>query len=150
MKVILLKSVSKLGQAGEVKDVSDGYARNYLLPNQLASLVTQQRLVELQSDKSRQERLARKSLLSAKQTKQALDGRLFTLKAMANAQGTLFAGVTASAISDILKTKGYEIQPSMIELPQPLKHTGDHKVAIDFGDQKRAVITISIIPLRDH
>jgi len=145
MKVILLKSVSKLGQAGDVKDVSDGYARNYLLPNQLAALATQQRLVELQSDKSRQERLARKSLLSAKQTKQELDGKLFTLKAIGNAQGTLFAGVTASAISDTLKAKGYEIQPSRIELPQPLKHTGDHKVAIDFGYQKRAVITISII-----
>lgn len=150
MKVVLLKSIPKLGQAGDIKDVSDGYARNYLLPNQLAVLVTNQRLAELQSSKLQKESQSRKVLLSMERARQMLNGKRFEFNVKSNPQGTLFAGVTASCISDILKGEEYDIKPTMVDLPHPLKYIGDHEVVIDFGDQKRAVITISIIPSRDH
>ncbi|OGL87370.1 50S ribosomal protein L9 [Candidatus Uhrbacteria bacterium RIFCSPLOWO2_02_FULL_48_12] len=144
MKVILLKAVPKLGQIGEVKDVADGYARNYLLLNHLAALVTSSRLADLRAVVLKRERHSQDTDDSLAHAKKRLAGRRFEIKAKASEQGTLFAGVTNHAISAMLKAEGYIIQPAMIDLPHPLKHTGDHEVVIDFGSLGKATIIVEV------
>ena len=144
MKVILLKSVSKLGQVGDIKSVADGYARNYLLPNNLVALATSQKLADFSAQAVRRERLSRGTKIDLERARHEIGGRRFEWRAKTNERGTLFAGVTSGVISGILKGKGYEIEPTMIELPQPLKRVGDHEIVIDFGSVGKATIIVEV------
>lgn len=144
MRVVLLKSVAKLGQAGEVRNVADGYARNLLFPKGLATVATATTLAIAASLVTRRERVSKVQTSAWQRTCQLLSGRRFVFQAKANAAGTLFAGVTNQAISDILKIEGYDVQPTIIDLPHSIKHTGDHKVVIDFGSAGRATIVVDV------
>lgn len=144
MKVVLLKNVPKLGQIGEVKEVADGYARNYLFLNHLAASVTSARLGELDVAVLRHDRRNQDAGRSLFKAKEQLNGRRLEVRAKASEQGTLFAGVTNRAIFAMLRAKGHDIQPTMIGLPHPLKHIGDHEVAIDFGSAGKAMIIVEV------
>ena len=124
MKIILLKDVKNIGKAWDVVDVSDGYARNFLMPKRLAQLATTGEVEKLQ--KQQKEYLEKSVRLQEKQESLKLKflNRTFTVNAKANDQ-TLFAAIHEKTIADSINQKlSLEITPEQIILNQPIKNLG--------------------------
>ncbi len=147
MRVILKAEVRGLGRTGEVKDVADGYARNYLLPKGLAIEATGGELKvlaqERQSEKTKKDR--------AHQDAEALAARLgevtLVFKLKAGEQGKTFGSVTAKEVADALKKEAKaDIDKTKIVLHEPLRSLGIHKVEVRLLSDVRASVTVAIEP----
>ncbi|MCX5999197.1 MAG: 50S ribosomal protein L9 [Chloroflexi bacterium] len=132
MKVIFLKDVANVAQAGQVKEVSDGYARNFLLPKKLALPATQSALKiaekEIQKDKEKEQHFA--SELG--QLAQQLEGVSITLKGkVIEEEDRLYGSIRDNDIADGLKQlTGLAIEKTSIELPEPIRQLGEHEVTV--------------------
>ncbi len=145
MKVILLKDVQKIGRKYDVKDVSEGYALNMLIPRGLAQAATPQAIKKIEEMKSRD--LTEKKIqgeLLIKSLK-LIDDVRFTLKEKANDKGHLFAGVTKERLlQEIAKITRLNLDPESIRLDKPIKETGVHKIEVSVMD-KKAEFTVEIV-----
>lgn len=131
MKVILLQDVPNLGRKHEVKNVSNGYARNFLIPRKLAKLATTQSIQAAEKEKKRleQEKHIQKDILN--KNIESLNGLRITVKEKANEKGHLFAGIHREEISRILKEQNHiDIPPELIELEKPIKEIGEYKIKV--------------------
>ncbi len=131
MKVILLHDVPNVGRKYDVKNVSDGYGRNFLLAKNLAKIATIQAVQEIEKLKKQteQEKEIHKDILE--KNVESLEGVRLEIKEKANEKGHLFAGINKEEIAEILKKqKHIEIPPVMIELEQPIKEIGEHKIKV--------------------
>lgn len=146
MKVILLKDVPGTGKKGEVKNVADGYARNFLLQRGLASLGTEKAVAEKSEADSRQHKKAEEDLLEAQKKATKLDGQMVEIPAKVSDQGTLYAGIAAGAIvSAVKKQLGMAITPRQLRVTEPIKELGEHEVAVDFAHGLEATLTVSVL-----
>jgi large subunit ribosomal protein L9 len=137
MKVIFLKQVPSVGNKYEVKNVSDGYATNFLIPNGLALVATDGTLKKILSKKDQEdsEKKVHEDLL-LKNIKD-LDGVRIEMTEPANEQGHLFAGIHASEIVPVIREQTHlQILPEHIDLPKPIKEVGEHKVSVNVQDVK--------------
>lgn len=130
MKVILLKDVKAQGKAGEVIDVSDGYARNYLFPNGLAKQATASALNAIKISKEAEERRRKIEHDEAVELCKKLAAITVTVKIKTGANGKLFGALNTAAISDALKAQGYELDKKKIVLSEPIKQLGRYTVQI--------------------
>jgi len=147
MKIILLKDVPNVGKKYEVKDASDGYALNYLIPRKLAEVATPGAVknVELRRKQGIQQQEIDKNLLT--KTLESLKGVKITLNEKANEKGHLFAQVHREEVIKALKEqKGIELAEEMIDMEHPIKETGEHKISIKI-DKKTAEIILEILPI---
>ena len=147
MRVILLKDVAALGRAGEVKDVADGYAQNFLLPRKLAREATAGALKEAQQARSSEQAKKAREHADAAALGKQLDGvtLLFTLKA--GEQGKTFGSVTTKDIAEALRKQAkVEVDKTRVHLEEPLKSLGAHKVEVRLLGDVRAYITVAIEP----
>ena len=147
MQIILLKNVDKLGKAGEVKNVSDGYAINFLFPRKLAEVATVERVEKLRNKeiKKLKEKEERKGEWENKLKKMGESGEII-LKRKASDGGKLFAGIGAGEIAEELrKQKKAEVEEKFIKLEKHIKKIGEHKVEINFGGGMRTEITVKIM-----
>ena len=112
MKVILLQDVPKMGKKYEVKDVNDGYARNFLLPKKIAEIATPGALKQLETRREKEVKAVKEKDSAIKQTLEKLKDFVLDIKEKANENGHLFAGIDAKRISEELKK---------LESPQPGK-----------------------------
>lgn len=136
MKVILLKDVRKIGRKYEVKEVSDGYALNFLIPQKLAEVSTESAMKRLNNFKFREEgeRRIREDLL-IKNIK-SLDGLTIEIAETANDKGHLFKGVhQAELVAEIKKQTELDLAPEYIILEKPLKEVGEHVVEVKVQDK---------------
>ena len=108
MKVYLLQDVVGKGKKGDIVNVNDGYARNFLIPKNMAKLVTKEILAEKESKDSAFKYKKEQELLKAKEKAKFLDGKLVKIKAKAGANGKLFGAITAKEISQTIK-KAYSV-----------------------------------------
>lgn len=134
MKVILLKDISGLGRKYDVKEVKSGYGLNLLIPKGEAIAATPAALkrVELEKAKIDGERKVREDLL-AKNIKD-LDGVTITVTGKANSKGHLFAGLHREAIAtELQKQSELQVDPSFIQVEQPIKEVGEHKISVTAG-----------------
>jgi len=137
MKVILLKDVRNVGKKFEVKDVSDGYAFNFLIPRKLAEVSTPSAMKKLEQHKAQeaaqkkiQEDLLMKNL-------KGLEGVALELKESANEKGHLFKGVHKEEIITELKKQGHlDLAPEYIMLEKPIKEVGEHMIDVQVQDKK--------------
>ena len=131
MKVVLLQDVLRLGKAGEVKEVADGYGRNFLLPRGLAEFATPsllKRAEEQRQAEARRQLLADAELASLAQS---LEGVEVAVKAKVGAQGRLFGAITAGDIADELqRVTGQDIDKKKIELEEPIHQLGQYEVEV--------------------
>jgi len=131
MRVILLQDVSGLGRAGEVKEVADGYGRNFLLPKKLAEFASPsllKRIEEQHQAEARRQLVADTEFLSLAQ---ALEGVEVVIKAKVGAQGRLYGAVTSSDIAEgILRVLGHDIDKRKIELEEPIHQLGQYDVVV--------------------
>lgn len=145
MKVIFLQDVKGKGKKGEVKNVSDGYARNYLFPNNLAVEATKGNLKELEQQKKATEKKAQKQLEEAKQLKEKLENEKIEIKAKAGEGGRLFGAVSTKQIADTLKKKGYKVDKRKIELEEPIRSLGVTKTPIKIHPEVTATVNVHVI-----
>ncbi len=143
MKIILLKEVKGLGHAGDIKEVSEGYARNFLLPKGLADMATRHSLGVHEAQKRKRERL--KNERSTKKAKLAkkIEGKEFVITAKVDAKGTLYAGADARAVAEELKKRGFDVEPDEVMLKTAIKKTGKHDIELSLAG-KKAKISVEV------
>lgn len=144
MKVILIKDIPKIGLKGETKNVSDGYARNYLFPQKLAVQATVQAKASVKRDKEVAAKRQEKSLKRTSQDIKKLEGFLLTLKERTNDAGGLYAAVTPAKIAAGLKKAGFQVATEMVDLSEPIKEVGKRKVPLNLPHDFKAKITVEV------
>ena len=144
MKVILLQSHDKLGKAGEVVNVKSGFARNYLIPKQIASIATKQNIKSLESFLRAQEIKEAKNRVNIEGLSKKLDSLTLKFEVEAGEEGKLFGSVTSQMISDELSEQGYTIDKKEINLEEPIKALGNHKIEINLGYDLKPSIKIKV------
>ncbi len=145
MKVILIKDVKKLGITGEIKEVSDGYARNYLIPQGMALEATQTRLKETQEKDLKQQKQKGKEEAAAKALQEKLNGKAIQLLARTGGSDKLFGAITVKEIAEALqKEYGTKIDKKKIELKDPIKHLGTYEAKIKIYPSIQANIQIIV------
>lgn len=131
---------------GEVKDVPDGYARNYLIPKGLAIVATDAELKKIEERKkneSEEEKKKREELLL---TAKKLDGKLVTVSKKIGPDGKLFGSVTVKEICESISSQyGIRIDKHNIILKEPIKTAGEYKIVIDLGGQVKCQINLKIL-----
>lgn len=130
MKVILMQDVKPHGKKGDLIEISDGYARNFLIPKKMAIEATSTKLNEYNQKKEKEERLARERREEAMALKKALDGSTVAVKVKTSADGKMFGSVTAQNISDSLAAAGYKVEKKNITVKEPIKQLGTFSVEI--------------------
>jgi large subunit ribosomal protein L9 len=146
MKVILNQTVKNLGKEGDVKEVADGYARNYLIPQGLAREATNTILKETQEKKVREQKQKDKEKARAEQIKEQLDGKTIEIKARTGGGDKLFGAVTAREISDVLKqTMQVDVDKKKIDLADPIKHLGQYRVKLKIYPSIQAELNIIVV-----
>ncbi len=146
--VILNQSVSKLGSNGDLVDVAPGFARNYLIPQGLASLATKGiiKQVEFRREKDRQQKLAEKQAAENKKVAFKTIGKL-TIRKQVGEQKAIFGSVTAQEIADVIKEQaGIEVDRRGIEVPD-VSSTGDYQAEVKLHPEVSATVDFQVIPL---
>ena len=145
MKVILLKDVPGQGKKDDILDVSEGYARNYLLKNGLAKEANKGIITEM---KQKNDAIARKKALAqqkAKEDAKALNGATVTIAVKAGENGKIFGSVTAKEIAAELVAMGYEVDKKMIMLKEPIKQLGRQMVDIKMYAGVTTRINVNVV-----
>ena len=146
MQIILLEKVINLGGLGDVVKVKQGYARNYLIPQGKAKRATPANLAEFEKSRAALEKAQFEALNAATEKGARLDGLMIQITQKAGVDGRLFGSVTSYDIVEALKAQGFEVERSMIRLPQgPLKQVGDHPLGIALHSDVVVHITVSVL-----
>jgi large subunit ribosomal protein L9 len=147
MEIILTEDVPKLGHAGDVVRVKDGYARNYLLPRGMALLATRGRVQELEHKKRMIDEKNRKEVGAHEAVARHLNTFELEFDVHASEEGKLFGSVTNSDIAGQLKERGVEVDRRKIDLPEPIKQVGEYTVSIRLHRQVAAEISVKVTSL---
>lgn len=144
MKVILQKDIANLGEAGDIKEVADGYARNYLLPKKLVIVANEksQRAIEHQKKLIKIKKEKRKK--QSEKLSESLAGIELRIGAQVGEEEKLFGSVTSIDIARELKELGYEIDKRRIHLDEPIKKTGEYDISIKLDEGLHAVIKVHV------
>jgi large subunit ribosomal protein L9 len=147
VKVILREDVPKLGEAGEIVAVKPGYARNYLLPQNLAYEATEASVRRLEQERERAEQKARRDFLEARRRASQLEELALTFHARAGEESKLFGSITSADIADRLGEQGldFEVDRRQIDLDEPIKALGVFNVPIRLHTEVRPEIKVWVI-----
>lgn len=145
MKVILLKDVPALGHTGDVRDVKDGHARNYLLPRGLAAPATDASLQALEQTKAAAGRREARVNQELNRLKGRLEALVVEVRARAGEDGRLFGSVTAQDVADAIERQGVDISKKQIELEEPIKNTGFYRVPVRLHPRHTAMVEVNVI-----
>lgn len=147
MKVVLRKDVPKLGEAGEVKDVAGGYARNYLIPQGLAVYATEGELKMAAHNQAVKDRKIARQEEQLRSLAEKIEGTSLVFTARAGESGRLFGSITTAEIATQLSEKvGEEIDRRKVELDEPLRSLGNTTVSIHLVGRLRPEVTVTINP----
>jgi len=144
VKIILLEDVPTLGRRGEVRDVADGYARNYLLPHKLALNATTANLKNLEGIKARQESQAAQSVAQSQAQAQVIAGLHLAVSRKASDEDRLFGSVGRNDIAAFLTQHGVEVERRRIELDEPIKTLGEFSVPIRLHPDVTAQLKVTV------
>ena len=146
MQIILMEKVVNLGQLGDVVKVKNGYARNFLIPQGKAKRATQTAIAEFEAKRVELEKTQAEILAAAQAEAAKLDGLMVQITQKAGVDGKLFGSVTNADIEEALKALGFDIERSMIRMPQgSLKQVGDHPLTIALQSEVLAHIVVSVL-----
>ena len=146
MKVILKNDVKDLGRAGEVVNVKDGFARNYLVPQGLAVEASTKNVKEFEHEKKKIQEMAKKVKAGATGLAEQIAAAKIVIKAKAGEEDKLFGSVTSMDIADALKAAGIEIDKKKIQLDEPIKRLGEHTVAVKIHSEVSAQLNVQVVP----
>ena len=146
MKVILTKDVPKLGKSGDMKQVADGYATNFLIPQQLAVPAAGGAYRAWQHDIASREEKRQKERAEAEIAATRIASTTLTMGVKVGEGGKLYGSITSKDIADALARRGIEIDRHKIELEEPLKTLGTYKVAVKVYSGMTSEVTIVVEP----
>lgn len=145
MKVIFLQDVKGQGKKGEIKEVSDGYARNFLLPKKLASEADNKAINEMKGKKASEDYRIEVEKQNAKATAEKLETVTVIIKMTAGADSRLYGSVTSKDIAEHLKTQtGIEVDKRRIMLSEPIKSFGTYKADVKLYGEISGKITVTV------
>ena len=146
MKVLLQKDIQGIGRKGEIKNVADGYYRNFLLPKSLALPVNESVYENLEQQKIREEKNKEKRKALIESSFGILDTNIITIKSKVDEKGHMFGSVNALALEKELKKQNIDLLAlrGKIHLPHPIKEKGSHAVEIIFEGGEKKFITVII------
>lgn len=145
MKVILQKDIPSLGDAGDIKEVAEGFARNYLLPKKLVIIANesskkaidhQMKLIKIKKDKRKK---------TSEQLAASMSDVELTISAKVGEEGKLFGSITSIDIAKHLKEKGFDIDKRKIQLENPIKSEGEFKIAIKLEEGLTATVKVNVV-----
>ena len=146
VKLLLKESIKHVGRVGDVVEVSAGYARNYLLPKDLAVEPTPNNVKKIEARKKEIEKLEAEKRDQQAEVIKKLEGVEVMLERRANEQGHLFGSVSATDIAKQLQAQGYTVEADDISLPGKLDHIDTYKVVVSFAEDLRAEIKVWVNP----
>jgi large subunit ribosomal protein L9 len=145
MKVLLHDDVDGLGYLGDVVEVSDGYARNYLIPKKIAVQPTEANIKTIQKERAKQVEirdLARKKLVKVAEE---VNGAQVSIVALANEQGHLFGSVGPDEIARSLQEKGFEVRSKQVRLQEHIRELGEYEVKLHFAENVDAAVQVQVV-----
>jgi len=146
MKVIFLQDVPNVAQAGEIKEVADGYGRNFLIPKKLALLANSSATQTVEAQRRTRERT--QARLEGEMTELAnqLDGKEIVIQARAGAQDRLFGSITSADIaSELQNSNGIAVDRKKIELEEPIRQLGSYEVVLKLAKDITPRITVTVV-----
>jgi large subunit ribosomal protein L9 len=145
MKVLLCEDIRELGWLGDVVEVNEGYARNYLLPQRLAKVASGGNIKAIAKEKGKrsEQRLAVRKRMEAAVV--AVEGAEVVLAAKANEQGGLFGSIAEKDIAANLRDQGFEVANEVVKLDEHLKHVGTHAVVLKFAADLKATVSVVVV-----
>ncbi|KKT26977.1 MAG: 50S ribosomal protein L9 [Parcubacteria group bacterium GW2011_GWA2_43_9b] len=144
MQVILSQDVPKVGKKNEVKEVADGYARNFLIAKGLAKPATEAALKQLELIKAELARQAEEDLKIQENVVSQIDGQEFEIISKADGTGKLYGSITPVKVAKILKDKGFDISKNNVKLAVPIKTIGEHEIDLELNHGLEAKIKLII------
>lgn len=145
VKLILVESIHRLGEAGDLVSVRPGFARNFLLPQGKALLATESRVKEFEHKRRIAEEKAAREMKDLQAVKKQLEALRVEIGARAGESGKLFGSVTAAQIADKVEAAGLPIDRRRIDLREPLKEVGEHKVSVKLLRELVASLTVVVV-----
>ena len=144
MKVILLQDIEDVGKKYEVKEVKDGHARNFLIPQNMVKPATKENLHWLKSQRDQMEQVAEEDLKKAQELASHLDGLEVAIGVKVGESGELFESISSAKITDRLKEMGFEVKKSHIKLDKPIKEIGEFPVKINLDHNLETEIKVIV------
>ncbi len=144
MKIILLQDVKGQGKKGEVIDVNEGYARNFLIKKGLAEVATASKLNDISQKKAAADFHKAEEVKATKAMASELKGKTFTVKIKAGQNGKVFGSVTGADISEALQAEGYTVDKRKVILTQPIKTLGSYDIELKLLEGVSAKITVNV------
>lgn len=144
MKVVLQKDVKNVGKVGDVVNVKDGFARNFLFPRKLAIEATENRVKAWEHIKKVAEAKKKKAVAERKELLSKLAGVTVTFKMVAGEKDKIFGSVTAHDISKELEVKGHSVDRRDIQIEEAIKTLGQHKATVTFGEGMTTEVTVVV------
>lgn len=145
MKVVLLKDVKGTGKKGEIKEVSDGYAKNFLLKTGAAKVADNSAMNENKNKQSAQAFHKATEIAEAKDLAKKLEGKTVTLSIKCGENGKTFGSVSNKEVADGLENQGYKIDKKKIEIKEPIKAIGAYQVVVRIYPEITAKINVNIV-----
>ncbi|MCY7315068.1 MAG: 50S ribosomal protein L9 [Rubrivivax sp.] len=150
MQIILLEKVGKLGDLGDVVNVKQGYARNFLIPSKLARRATESAIKEFEGRRAELEKAAQTKLDAAKALGEQMAGKTVRVAQKAGVDGRLFGSVTNHDIALALTKMGLAVQKSQVRMPNgPLKTVGEHAVSVSPHTDVVVDVTVQVVAQAD-
>jgi large subunit ribosomal protein L9 len=144
MKILLLKDVRNIGKKGQVVEVKDGYARNFVLPGGLGLEATGGALKQSENQKAAEARRKEKEQIEAEATAEKLRGVTVTIRHKAGEQGRLFGSITSQEVAEGLTAKGFAVDKKQVQLDEPIRHTGSFIVKLKLHSQVALEVTVVV------
>jgi large subunit ribosomal protein L9 len=147
VKVILKRDVKGLGREGDMKEVKDGYGRNYLLPTGAAAIADKGSVANWERHRDQREERDRQVRTDAEATASRLRDLKVEVPVKAGEKGRLFGAVTNREIAQQIHAQGIELDRHLIHLREPIKTLGDHKVDVRLMAGVEAAVSVTVVPL---
>jgi large subunit ribosomal protein L9 len=146
VKLILRESVESLGEAGELVSVRPGFARNYLIPQGKAVFATDANVQQFEHQRRVIAEQVAKQKAELEKHKARLEGLDLEIRVRAGEEGKLFGSVTAIQIAELLAERGFEIDRRLLDLPEPIKELGEHRVPVKLQRDVVAQLRVRVTP----
>lgn len=145
VQLLLVQSIENLGKAGEVVEVKMGYAKNYLIPQGLATIATDHHRRLVEKRKAQLEEIKRQKIANFRKLADLIASKTVTIESKANDEGHLYGSVSQEEVAGALKAENIDITPNQVRFDGPLKETGLYNVRIYLGEEIDSVLKVWVI-----
>ncbi len=150
IELLLAETVPALGDQGEIVRVKPGYARNFLLPQGLATVATEENKKRVAEHRARQDQLAAKRVKDLQKLAKEISNYSATIEANANDEGHLYGSIVDRDISKALNAAGYKIEPDQVRLEGPLKELGMYTIKLQIHPEVESDVKVWVVPTAGH